>query len=242
MLKIKNVTATIKDNKVLKNVSLEINKGDIHAVIGPKQAGKSCLVHTILGNPILDVKKGNIIFNRKNIDKLTPDERSLKGIFTSFQFLPVLDGISNFELLKESLRARGDKRNSVEIEKQYKDLLKKLRLSSNHGNKWVNDETVTNTECRKNEILQILILDPDLIVLDEIDNDVEDEELELISSQLREFLSNKNKSAIIVTKNFKFLDLLKPTSVSVVVNGAIKAKGSSELYKRLVNDDYSQFS
>lgn len=242
MLKIKNLSANIKDNKVLNKINLEVNKGEIHAILGPKHSGKSCLVHTILGNPLLDVKEGTVSFKRKTINDLPPNERGLKGIFTSFQFLPVLDGISNFELAKETLRARDDKRNIAEVEKEYKNLLKKLSLSSNHGNKWVNDETVSNTECKKNEILQMFLIDPDLIVLDEIDNDVEKDELELISSQIKEFLKKKDKAAIIVTHNKEFLDLIKPTHVSVMVNGTIKASGSTELYKRLVNDDYSQFS
>ena len=242
MLKIKNLTVNIKDNTVLSKINLEVKKGEIHAILGPKQSGKSSLVHTILGNPIIDIKEGSLSFKRKPIDNLTIDARGLKGIFTGFQFLPVLDGISNFDLAKETLKARGDKRNIAEIEKEYKNLLKKLRLSSNHGHKWVNDETVSNTECKKNEILQMCLIDPDLIILDEIDHDVEEDELELISSQIKEFLKKKDKAAIIVTQNKEFLDLIKPTHVSVIVKGTIKATGSSELYKRLVNDDYSQFS
>jgi Fe-S cluster assembly ATP-binding protein len=242
MLKIKNITAKIRDNNVLEKIDLEVNSGEIHAILGPKHSGKSSLVQVIAGNPLLEIKEGSVLFKRKAILKKTPDQRSVTGIFTAFQYPPVLDGISNFEMSKEILKAHKDTRNLVEVEKEYKSLLKKLGLSSNHGSKWVNDETVTITESKKNELLQMLLLNPDLVVLDEIDQEVETEELESIAEHIKNFLSKKNKAAIVVTQNIDFLKMLNPTHVNVIVDGSIKTQGSKELIKRIVKDGYSQFS
>ena len=242
MLKIKNLSAMIRDTSVLTDINLEIKKGEIHALIGPKHSGKSSVVHAILGNPIIEYEKGSIIYNKKSITRKNITERNLMGIFTVFQFLPVLDGITNFELIKEILKVHKDKRNPNEIEKEYKSLIKKLGLSSNHQHKTVNDEGMTDTECRKNEILQIFLLNPDLIVLDEIDKELEAEELDLISSCLKEFLNRKNKSALVITHNFNFLDMISPTHVHLMIDGEIMETGTTELYKRIEKDGYTQFS
>lgn len=242
MIKIKNLTAKIKDIEVLKDINLTVNPGELHAIMGARHSGKSSLVHAILGNPILDINEGSITFNRRSILDKNIEQRNLLGIFTSFQYLPILDGISNFDLTKAMLKARKDKRSSNEVEKEYKSLVKELGLSSNHGHKITNNETMTATECKKNELLQIIITDPKLIVLDEIDKDIEDDELEPFAIHIKNFLKNKKKAAIVVTHNKHFLDLLDPTHVNIMVNGTIQRKGSQDLYKRIVEDGYTQFS
>jgi Fe-S cluster assembly ATP-binding protein len=242
MLKIKNLTANIKDLTVIKNLTLTVNPGEIHAVMGAKQSGKSSLVHAILGNPILDITEGSLTFKRKSIIPHTIDERNILGIFSTFQYIPQLDGITNLELAKLMLKSHKIKKNSNQIEKEYKSLVKQLGLSSNHGHKIVNNETMTPTECRKNELLAMLLLDPSLVVFDEIDKDIEEDELESFALDIKNFLENKKKSAIIVTHNTRFLDILNPTHVNIMVQGTIQRKGSQELYKRIVEDDYTQLS
>jgi Fe-S cluster assembly ATP-binding protein len=242
MLKIKNITAAIKDISVLNDVSIEVKGGEIHAIMGQKQSGKSSLVHAILGNPILDIKGGSMTFKRKSLLKKNIEERNLLGIYTTFQFLPTLDGITNFELAKVMLKTHNDTRNSNAVEKEYKALVKKLGLSSNHGHKSVNDETMSNTECKKNELLHMMLLDPEIIILDELDKGIEEDELEPFASHIKNFLSNNKKSAIVVTHSKEFLDALKPTHVHIMVGGTITTQGTAELYKRIVKDGYSQFS
>jgi Fe-S cluster assembly ATP-binding protein len=242
MLKIKNLTANIKDLTVIKNLTLTVNPGEVHAVMGAKQSGKSSLVHAILGNPILDIKEGSLTFKRKSIIPHTIDERNILGIFSTFQYLPQLDGITNFELSKLMLKSHKIKKKSNQIEKEYKKLVSLLGLSSNHGHKTVNNETMTPTECKKNELLFMMLLNPKLIVFDEIDKDVEDDELESFATHIKDFLKDKKKSAIIVTHSKRFLDLLEPTHVNIMVDGTIRRKGSQELYKRIVEDDYTQLS
>lgn len=242
MLKIKNLTATIDDGIILQDINFEVKSNSLHVIIGPKCSGKSGLVHAISGKPELSIKDGMINFKNKSILDKTQEERSFLGIFSSFQHLPTLDGVTNFTLVKELLKSRKDTRNSVQIEQDYKKILNSLKLSSNHGNKIVNDQVLTSAECRKNEIILMLILDPNLVIFDEFEKDIEPEELEIISNHIKEFLKNKGKSVIVVTQNKIFLDLLKPTNFNVLVDGNIKARGSEELYKRIVDYGYSQFS
>jgi len=240
MLKIKNITANIGDITVVKDISLEINKGEIHAIVGPKKSGKSSIVHAILGNPILDIK-GSILFKGKSILKKNISQRNQLGIYTTFQYLPLLEGITNLDLATAMLKAHKDQRNANQIEKEYKKLLQKLGLSSNHGHKVVNDETMTPSECKKNEVLHMILQDPELIVLDELDHDVEEDELEIFATTIKEFLTKK-KSAIVISHNKQFLDILNPTHVHVVVNGGIVEQGEIDLYKRITENGYPQLS
>lgn len=242
MLKIKDVTAAIHDSTVLEDIELEVNSKEIHAILGPKESGKSSLVQTILGNPILDLKKGSITFNNKSIKNKAIYQRSLLGIFTTFQYLPVLEGITNFEFVRAILKSHRDTRTDNEVEKEYKSLLKKLELSSNHGQKIVNDDSMTLEEHRRNELLHMFLLDPDLLIFDEIDKELNEEEIVWITQQIKSFISNTDKSVIIVTQNINVLNILEPTHVNIMVRGKIKAKGNKTLYKRIIKDGYSQFS
>lgn len=242
MLKIKNLTAVLETLELLDNISLEVNEGELHTIIGPEKSGKSSLVHVILGNPTMSIKSGTLKYKKKSIIEKSIEDRSNAGIFVSFQYPPNIDGITNFDLVKSILKSKKDKRTPNELESQYKELCKKLSLSSDHGYKVVNHAIMSDTECRKNEMLHMLILDPEFIVLDEIDTGIEKDELELFASCIKEFLSDKTKAAIIVTHSRELLDALNPTHVHVMVDGEIREHGSTELYKRILEDGYSQFS
>lgn len=242
MLKIKKLTAVIDEENILDDITLEVNQGEIHAVMGPPGAGKTFLSHSILGNPNIIIKNGSITFNKKSILEKSIEERNSLGIFSSFQYPPVIDGVTNFELLKVALKAKKDTRTVNEVSTEYKFLSSKLGLSSDHGYKVVNHETMTATECKKNELLHMLFLNPSLVVLDEIDQDVQEEELKNIATTIKEFLNNSGKAAIIITHSQELLDILEPTHVHIMVAGEIKVSGPSDLYKRIIEDGYSQFS
>lgn len=242
MLTIKNLSASIKDSHILKNINLTINPGEIHALMGPKQSGKSSLIHTIIGNKILTVKKGTIAFNKTKLKEHSTEERSRMGIFSTFQFLPVFDGFNNYDLIKAMLKARKDTRTSIQVEKEYRHYLKELGLSSNHGHKNINDESMSLTECKKNELLHVLMFKPKLTLFDEIDSDVEQDEIPSLAENVRKYVIEGNNAALVASHNKEFLDLLEPTHIHILVNGEIKIQGSQDLYKRIIQDGYTQFS
>lgn len=242
MLKLKNLTAVYEHFILLDEINLEVKEGEIHAILGPQKSGKSSLVQSILGNPRISFKDGDITFREKSIIEKSATDRCSQGIFASFQYPPVIDGITNFELVKSILKQKKDTRTPNEIEKQYRELCKKLGLSSNHGHKPVNHAIMSDTECKKNELLQMLFINPQLVILDEIEAGIEKDEFDLFASCIKEFLSDKSKSAIIITHNKELLDALNPTHVHVMVDGEIREQGSSDLYKRILEDGYSQFS
>ena len=242
MLKIKNLNVAIQDQDLLDDITIEIKAGEIHALMGPAHAGKSNLVHAILGATPFNYPEGTMTFNRKSILDKSIYERSQLGIFVSFQDPPIIDAITNFELAKTIVRGQNDNRTLNELERDYKALCTELGLSSNHGHKVVNHESLTMTERKKNEILLMQLLDPTLVVLDEIDQGVEADELEGLALHIKKFLADGNKAALIVTHSQKLLDILQPSHVHVMVDGMITEHGSTDLYKRIVEDGYTQFS
>lgn len=240
MLKIKNLTATIENkHNMLDDINLEVKKGEIHAIIGPEESGKSALVNSImLGLPPEINDKDSITFNRKIIDRVYPSERSKLGIFGSFQYPPDIPNITNFKLITLAAIAHADKRTLPELRHDCEAYTTSLMLPPTHLDS-VGGDTVSII--KKNEILLMLVLNPKLILLDEIDVGLSDEDIVLIGKLIKAFL-NKTKAAIIVTNSHALLDILNPTHVHVMVNGAITLSGSSELYHRIIQNDYSQFS
>lgn len=238
MLKIKNLTIEDEDNKYVDNLTLETNPGELHAVIGLPGAGKSFIAHAIFGNPELAITSGEILFKNKSLAKKSMADRSKLGIFTSFQDPPMLSGVTNFELIRAVAAANKDKRTSNELTAAFKELCKSLELSSSHGSKVLDPDDIVDT--RKNEMLQLLLLNPKLFVLDEIDDGLEADDMQVIGDHLNTFMTS-TKVGIILTKNPAFLDIINPTHVHVMVNGILATLDTPDLYKRFIIDDYSQF-
>ena len=233
---------TLEDQVLLENINLEVSKNEIHAIMGPKQSGKSHLALSLLGNPNFSFKDGNIYFKRKSFSHKSIDKRNIAGVYVSFQTPPSIYGVSNFELAKLSLKSHKKEKLLNALEEKYRALCKKLGLPKDHGDKVINNELMSEGDYRKNEILQMLLIEPQLVVLDEIEIGLEDEEVISLAKIIKEFISKKSRSAIIISQNKQLLDILNPTHVHVMVNNTIKEKGSKELYKRIITDGYSQFS
>ena len=239
MLTIKNASAIIDAKELLKDISLNINLGERHAIMGPKGSGKSSLAHLISGHPLIIQTEGTINFNNKNISKLDSDDRSLLGIYTSFQYPPEIIGLKNIDLIFAMLESKKDPRSKQDIEKDYKILCSLLELRSEHGSLFIDDEMMSAADFKKNEILQMLMLNPKLAIIDEIDGNLSDDDLETIGAILDGYIDDK-KSMIIITNNQKLLDMVAPTRVHILVDGEIKESGGTELYKRIIEDGYSQ--
>lgn len=241
MLTIKNVSAGTPTRELLKNISIKINPGEIHAILGPKQSGKSSLAHLISGHPILNLTEGSIFYKRKNISQLPTESRSKLGIHITFQNPPEIVGLKNLDLMQAILKSRGDTRAEAEIEKDYSVLCAMLELSPNHGDLVIDYDCMSDSEMRKNELLQMLMLNPNLAVIDEIDNTLNEDDLSQVGAVLSSFV-DEEKAMIVITNNHSLLDMIVPDFVHVMVNGEIREHGETELYKRIIEDGYSQFS
>ena len=242
MLKIKNVSAIIDTTDVLSDINLEIKSGEIHAIMGPSKSGKSTLAHIIQGNPYITQTTGSIIFKNKNITKLPAHKRSNLGIFSTFQSPPEIEGITNFSLISALWENKTGTPITQEVEEAYCRLIAAIGLNPRFGSEPVNSNMQTPEDWRKGEIIQMLILQPELIILDEIDIDLTEEEITCIVSMIKSYLENKEKALVVITHNKTLLEQLEPDYVHILVDGEIRASGNSELYKRITEDGYPQFS
>jgi Fe-S cluster assembly ATP-binding protein len=242
MLKIKNASAVVNTAEVLKEISLEINPGEIHAIMGPKASGKSMLAQFIQGGDHIKQTEGSITFNRKNIVKLSPDKRSKLGIFTCFQYPSEVVGLTNQDAMKMLLEDVRQIKFDSDLETCYRNLVKELELGSSYHKEFLNMEDRPPADWRKGEIIQMLMINPSLVILDEVDQEQDDHSLDLLAAAILSFMKDKEKSCILITNNKTFLDLIQPTHVHVMVDGKIKLQGNTELYQRIIEDGHTQFS
>jgi Fe-S cluster assembly ATP-binding protein len=241
MLKITNLHVNAQGAEILKGIDLEIKEGEIHAIMGPNGAGKSSLANAIAGNPEYTISNGKMNFKRKVLNTLTPDVRSKMGIFMTFQDPPEIDGISNLQLSRDILKARGDSRTSSDIISDYKKLVHKFELGSEWGKREFN-YGASGGEKKKNEVLQMNLLNPSLVILDEIDSGLDVDAVKTISADIKTFLANKGKAALIITHQPTILETIKPTHVHVIVDGKIVKTGDKRIIKGIIENGYRKFS
>ena len=241
MLKLKNVSASVDSEAVLHEIDLEILPGEIHAIIGPKKSGKSTLAHLIQGNSHIKIDEGSILYKGKNIAKVAAHRRSKLGIFTTFQYPPEVDGLTNLQMLKAIYEIKSGTDFTSDVEKTYRSLIKAVGLNSRFPDDPVSNAMHAPEDYKKNEIVQLIILQPDLIILDEVDLDLNLEDLLNIASIIKAYLENKDKGVLVISSCKTLLDELEPDYVHVLVNGKIRDVGTKDLLKRISSDGDSQF-
>ena len=238
MLKIKNVSVSSYGNKILNDISLTVNPSEIHAIIGPKHSGKSALTHVITGHPGLEVNSGSITLNDTDLLSLETHERVNKGIFIGFQ-APLEFDLTSWDLTK--LIFAGE--DEAELKTRYNEYAALLGLNFDHDKNVLNGSSMTISQAKRNDFIYMLMSGPKLVILDDIDEELEEHEIVIVAAILREFLnSDKERSCIIVSSSKTMLDVLKPTHVHVLVGGEIQMSGEEELYKRIIEDGYSELS
>ena len=235
MLKIKNLTAISGDKELLKDINLKVKAGEIHAVMGPKFSGKTALAHAISGHPGVIVTDGEITYKRKNIITADIEDRYRAGIFTTFQYPPEYEGITNFQLAQAVMP------NDKDLSVKYVMWSEVLNLGLDHGDKLVNGGGMISTEAKRNEMLLLLLSNPDLMILDEIDQELGEDDIVIVGSLIRELVESGKKACIVITHSHLLLQILQPSHVHVMVDGAIKVSGGEELHKRIVEDGYPEF-
>ena len=241
MLKITNLNVDIAEANILEDINLEINEGEIHALVGPAGSGKSAFAHSIAGHPNLTITKGKLNFKRKLITALEPNKRSNLGIFVSFQHPPEIPNISNTQLIQSIFSARGEKKELTTIINDIKLLTKTLELGSEWHNKDFN-LGASGLEARKAELVQMHLLDPSLVILDDIDSFLDESAVDEIAQSVSSFLKKPGKAGIIITQNATILKTIKPNHVHVMVEGRIVKSGDRRIINRIINNGYREFS
>ena len=222
MLKLENLNFSIANKKILDNFNLEIKDGEIHAIMGPNGIGKSTLTKIIMSHPDYKLKDGKIYFNKEIINDKEVDEISKMGIFVSFQDPIEIDGVTNNDFLKMALENKINKKvNLYEFISIMEKNRKELDIPKEFINRYVN-EKASGGEKKKSEILQMKILEPKLIILDEIDSGLDIDSLKLVTENINEYLKNhKVTSVLIITHYPRILEYIKPDYVHIFNNGKI---------------------
>jgi Fe-S cluster assembly ATP-binding protein len=229
LLEVKNLHVSINDNEILKNFNLKINQGEIHAIMGPNGSGKSTFSKVLAGHPAYSVMDGNIFFKGLSILDLEPEQRSHLGIFLAFQYPIEIPGVSNEDFLRLAYNSKQKFYNKPEVN------MSPVFLSRN-----VN-EGFSGGEKKRNEILQMILLDSELAILDETDSGLDIDALKTISIGINNFM-NPSKAILLITHYQRLLDYINPTYVHVMQDGKIVKTGSANLAQELEAKGYGWLS
>jgi len=241
MLEIKNLYAGIDGNEILKGINLTVKQGEIHAIMGPNGSGKSTLAKVLAGHPAYQVTQGEVLYEGKNLLDLSPDERAREGIFMAFQYPIEVPGVSNAQFLRLAYNEKRKHLGEEELDPlEFKDLLKErakvVEMDASFMNRSVN-EGFSGGEKKKNEILQMAVLEPKLAVLDETDSGLDIDALRIVAGGVNQ-LHNPENAVILVTHYQRLLDYIVPQFVHVLANGRIAKEGGKELALELEQKGY----
>ena len=241
MLSIKNLCAKIDDNQILNGINLDVNKGEVHAIMGPNGSGKSTLASIIAGRDEYEITEGNINFNGKDIFNMSPEERAIEGLFLSFQYPVEIPGVSVTNFVKTALneirKARGlEPFDPREFLQNMRDNIKLLGMDKKFMSRSLN-EGFSGGEKKRNEIFQMAMLKPKLAILDETDSGLDIDALKIVSNGINK-LRNNNNSMIIITHYQRLLNYIKPDYVHILYDGKIIKSGDKTLAAELEKKGY----
>ncbi|MFA5603583.1 MAG: Fe-S cluster assembly ATPase SufC [Bacilli bacterium] len=241
-LNINNLKAKVNDKEILKGIDLQIKPGEIHVIMGTNGAGKSTLASVIMGNPKYEVTEGSVIFNDQNLLDMKVDERARAGIFLAMQYPSELSGVSNVQFLKSAINSKREKDNQIKLLDFYRLFKEKstdMKISEDNSSRYVN-EGYSGGEKKKNEIFQMLMLEPKIIILDEIDSGLDIDAIKIVGENVMKYFNEHTNgtSVLIITHYPRLLEYIKPDFVHVLHNGKIIETGNYELALRLENEGY----
>ncbi len=241
MLEINNLHARVEEKEILKGLSLSIRPGEVHAIMGPNGSGKSTLSNVIAGREGYEVTEGTMLFDGKNLLDLDPEVRACEGIFLGFQYPVEIPGVSNMTLLKAAINARRKHQGEAEIAPNdflswVRDRAKLVKIDPKMLSRGVN-EGFSGGEKKRNEILQMLVLQPRLMILDETDSGLDIDALKIVADGINA-LRGPERATVLVTHYQRLLDYVQPDYVHVLARGRIVKSGGPDLAKELEEKGY----
>lgn len=240
LLKIENLKTEIEGKEILKGLNLEIEKGKVHVIMGPNGAGKSTLANTLMGHPKYEITDGKILFENEEINELKADERAKKGIFLSFQYPEEIPGVTVENFLRTAKMAvTGKPLKILSFKRALKEKMELLEMKEEYAERYLN-LGFSGGEKKKNEILQMAILEPKLAILDETDSGLDVDAIRIVAQGVNA-LKNSENSILIITHHNKILDYLKPDYVHILVDGKIVKTGDFSLAKEIETNGYESY-
>ncbi|MCQ2204833.1 MAG: Fe-S cluster assembly ATPase SufC [Bacteroidales bacterium] len=241
MLKIENLHATVDGKEILRGINLEINEGEVHAIMGPNGSGKSTLSAVLAGNPAYTVTEGKVTFNGKDLLAMSPEDRANEGLFLSFQYPVEIPGVSMTNFMKAAINGKRkyqglEPLSASEFLKLQREKKKFVEINNDLTNRSVN-EGFSGGEKKKNEIFQMAMLEPTLRILDETDSGLDIDALRIVATGVTK-LKNEKNATVVITHYQRLLDYIVPDFVHILYHGRIVMTDTKELVQKLEKDGY----
>ncbi|CAG7646484.1 Vegetative protein 296 [Paenibacillus solanacearum] len=236
---IDGLKATVEGKEILKGLSLTIKGGEVHAIMGPNGTGKSTLASTLMGHPKYEVTGGSVTLNDEDVLEMATDERARAGLFLAMQYPSEITGVTNADFLRSAINARrgeGNEMSLIKFIRQMEGKMKELEMNPEFMHRYLN-EGFSGGEKKRNEILQMLMLDPGIVILDEIDSGLDIDALRIVATGVNAMRS-EDRGFLIITHYQRLLNYITPDYVHVMMQGRIVKSGGPELAQRLENEGY----
>lgn len=237
-LKIDNLYLTIDNKEILKGLNLEINSGEIHAIMGPNGTGKSTLSKVIMGDKNYIITSGNIYFDGENINELSVDKRANLGLFLGMQLPLEISGVTNADLLRTALNIKqGESFSLMPFIKKMDKTVGKLKMNKEMIHRGIN-QGFSGGERKKNEILQMYMLEPNTVILDEIDSGLDVDSLKIVGTNVMDYFNEYKPGILLITHYQRLLEYIKPQFVHIMINGKIVKSGGYSLVEQIEKNGY----
>lgn len=236
---IEGLKAAIEGKEILKGIDLEMKGGEVHAIMGPNGTGKSTLASALMGHPKYEVTEGKVLLNDEDVLEMEVDERARAGLFLAMQYPSEIAGVTNSDFLRSSINARRGEGNEISLIKfirQMEGKMKELEMNPEFAHRYLN-EGFSGGEKKRNEILQMMMLDPKLVILDEIDSGLDIDALRIVANGVNA-MKSEERGFLIITHYQRLLNYITPDYVHVMMQGRIVKSGGPELAERLEAEGY----